>query len=232
MYAVKLLSQQEGDLPLIEVKFVITNRSSVSSLNNLQLEPSESSEFVPDNSESIAKTDCLLPRATVEFAKSLNVKSPPQQSMAISYTLQYDSGTDTPTHERFNLDISVAAFMLEEAKLDPAGFANMLADRGHEFSHRSSASVVLPIPNDKPVEEVLTHGLEMISRTTRLHIVEMVPGAASLYGKSVQGIEIAGLLKYAITGEEEDQSASMHLELKCTDGDFADALAMKVSSMS
>jgi AP-3 complex subunit delta-1 len=231
MYGAKLLSQREGDLPYIEVKFIITNKLPTSTLNNLHLTPSASSDFAHDESETIDKTETLSPRATVEISTHFNVKSSPKQSMRIEYSLQYESGNE-PHSQQLIVDIPVATFMLEEAKLDPSGFANMLAERGHEFSHRSSATVVFPIPNDKPVEEVLTHGLEMISRTTRLDIVEMVPGAASLYGKSVQGIEVAGLLKYAITGEEEEQSASMRLELKCTDSDFADAITAKVSSMS
>jgi AP-3 complex subunit delta len=230
MYGIKLLTQQEGDIPSIEVKYVITNKSSTSTLANIQLTPQESVDFECDDSDDVTSIGSLTPHASAETKYRFNVKSAPQQSLAMAFQLQYDA--ESTQEETFNIEVTVATFMLENAQLDPSGFANMLASRGHEFGHRSSATVILPIPNDKPVEEVLMQGLEMISRTTRLHVVEMVPGAASLYGKSVQGIEVAGLLKYSITGEEEDQSAAMRLEIKCTDGDFADALATKVSNMS
>jgi AP-3 complex subunit delta-1 len=230
LYGIKLLTQQEGDVPCIEVKFVVTNKSSTNTIDNIQLIPTEADDFEHDGSESANDIASLTARATSEISYRFNVKCSPRETMAMNYKLQYDS--DATQHEELNVEITVATFILENAQLDPAGFADMLSSRGHEFGHRSSATVILPIPNDKSVEEVLTQGLEMISRTTRLHVVEMVPGAASLYGKSVQGIEVAGLLKYTITGEEEDQSAAMRLELKCTDGDFADALAVKVSNMS
>lgn len=229
MYGIKLLTQQEGDIPCIEIKYAITNKSPTSTFNNIKLTPAESVDFERDDSFDSTSIGNLTPHATAETSYRFNVKSAPQQSLAMTFQLQYDA--ELTQEETFDIEITVATFMLENAQLDPSGFANMLASRGHEFGHRSSATVILPIPNDKPVEEVLTQGLEMISRTTRLHVVEMVPGAASLYGKSVQGIEVAGLLKYSITGEEEDQSAAMRLEIKCTDGDFADALSAKVSNM-
>ncbi|CAO3685225.1 unnamed protein product [Umbelopsis ramanniana] len=231
MYGIKLLTQQEGDIPCIEIKYVITNKSPTSTLDNIKLTPTESVDFERDDSLDATSIGNLTLHATAETSYRFNVKSAPQKSLAMTFQLQYDAA-ESAQEETFDIEITVATFMLENAQLDPSGFANMLASRGHEFGYRSSATVILPIPNDKPVEEVLTQGLEMISRTTRLHVVEMVPGAASLYGKSVQGIEVAGLLKYSITGEEEDQSAAMRLEIKCTDGDFANALAAKVSNMS
>lgn len=170
----------------------------------------------------------------MEVVNRFSMKQQPEDftSMLIGYELQYNFADEPSVEEQFNLQVPVASFMLESAQLNPEGFADMLSARGHDFSHHSSATVTFPIPNDKSKGDVLTYGLETISRTTRLHVVEMVPGAASLYGKSVQGIEVAGLLKYSITGEEEDQIANMVLELKCTDDQFVQALASLVSNLS
>jgi AP-3 complex subunit delta len=234
MYGVKLLSQQEGDVPSIEVKFVITNKSSTTTLDHLRLTAFDTNVFVLENAENASSRNNVSARATVEVVNRLTMNHQPEEfsNIALGYDLQYDFADESSTHLHFNVEITVATFMLDNAQLDPNGFANMLSERGHEFSHQSSATLILPIPNDKPREDVLTNGLEVISTTTRLHIVEMVPGAASLYGKSVQGIEVAGLLKYSITGEEEDQFATMRLELKCTDHHFVEAMASKVSNLS
>lgn len=235
IYGIKLLSKQEGDEASIEVHIAITNKSSTSTVDSLQIAASETHEFALQQ-EDEKKSTCnnILAKSTVEVVNRFSMKQQPEDftSMLIGYELQYNFADEPSVEEQFNLQVPVASFMLESAQLNPEGFADMLSARGHDFSHHSSATVTFPIPNDKSKGDVLTYGLETISRTTRLHVVEMVPGAASLYGKSVQGIEVAGLLKYSITGEEEDQIANMVLELKCTDDQFVQALASLVSNLS
>jgi AP-3 complex subunit delta-1 len=234
IYGIKLLSKQEGDKASIEVNIAITNKSSTSTVESLQLTASEVHEFTLESDEMMTARSNILAKSTVEIVNRFSMKQQPENfsSILIGYELQYNVADEPNIEEHFNVQVPVASFMLEDAQLDPQGFAEMLSERGHEFSHHSSATVTFPIPNDKSKEDVLTYGLETISRTTRLHVVEMVPGAASLYGKSVQGIEVAGLLKYSISGEEEHQTANMVLELKCTDDQFVEAMASLVSNLS
>jgi AP-3 complex subunit delta-1 len=104
--------------------------------------------------------------------------------------------------------------------MDPAEFASLLSEKSHEFEHSGNVTIELSL-DEEPVEEALIKALENVTSVSGLKVVEVVPGAASLYGKTVN-VQIAGLLKYTL--EMENRKATLSIDLKSTDDEILDGL--------
>lgn len=123
--------------------------------------------------------------------------------------------------------------MLPIPRLEPSIFGSLLADSIADFSYQGAALFPIRQHPGQSAEQALTTALETITHATRTHVVEIVPGAASLYGRSWQGYQVAGLVKYVVEaageGEEEGaQQTTMNVVLKCTDEDFVRGLVREV----
>jgi AP-3 complex subunit delta-1 len=106
--------------------------------------------------------------------------------------------------------------------MDPAEFASLLSEKSHEFEHSGNVTIELSL-DEQPVEEALIKALENVTSVSGLKVVEVVPGAASLYGKTAKGdAQIAGLLKYSL--EMENRKATLSIDLKSTDDEILDGL--------
>ena len=113
--------------------------------------------------------------------------------------------------------------------MDPAQFAALLAEHGQDFDYRDTVTLQIPISTDTAVDQALIDALSTITSTTQLQVVEVVPGAASLYAKSIQGSQIAGLLKYDLTIQES--AATITIDLKSTDDGFLEAFVDQLTSI-
>ncbi|RUS16254.1 hypothetical protein BC938DRAFT_476640, partial [Jimgerdemannia flammicorona] len=138
----------------------------------------------------------------------------------------------TSRQSTFEIPISVSTFMLPIPRLEPSAFASLLADSISDFSYQGNVSFLVRQSVDQSTQQALAAALEAITRATRTHIVEIVPGAASLYGRGWQGYQVAGLVKYVVVpvveGEEGIQKTTMNVDLKCTDEDFMKGLVREV----
>lgn len=137
---------------------------------------------------------------------------------------------DSSAFNQIALQVPVPASTLFIASpMDPTQFAALLAEHGQEFAYRDSVKFEIPIASDTAVDQLLIQALNTITTTTKLHVVEVVPGAASLYAKSAQGVQVAGLLKYDLSVPEQ---ATITIDLKCTDDGFLEALVDQVHSIN
>ncbi|KAJ3029605.1 AP-3 complex subunit delta-1 [Rhizophlyctis rosea] len=78
------------------------------------------------------------------------------------------------------------------SSIDPETFTNLLTD-ANNFPF--SASTQFSVPSAAVTAEALPDTIAALARRTRLVIVELVAGAASVFGRSRQGWYVAGLVK-------------------------------------
>lgn len=121
--------------------------------------------------------------------------------------------------------------VINQPGIDPSQFAALLENHGEQFDYRDTVQLQIPNTRDISSDQTPIDLLGDISRSVRLQVVEVVPGAASLYGKSVTDIQVAGLLKYIIPSAAEDNVISITIDLKCTDDGFLEALVDEISSL-
>lgn len=119
--------------------------------------------------------------------------------------------------------------VINQPGIDPSQFAALLENHGEQFDYRDTVQLQIPNTRDISSDQTPIDLLADISRSVRLQVVEVVPGAASLYGKSVMDVQVAGLLKYTILSE--DNVISITIDLKCTDDGFLEALVDEISSL-
>lgn len=127
--------------------------------------------------------------------------------------------------------IPVSLFLNDKHSMDPAEFATLLSEHGDDFEYHGNVSLEVPLSSDDSIEQALINALETVTRTSGLLVVEVVPGAASLYGKSVQGVQVAGLLKYTLSMESELKVATLSIDLKSTEDDLLSGLIYELSNL-
>lgn len=114
--------------------------------------------------------------------------------------------------------------------MDPIHFATLLSEHGDEFEHHENASIEVPLPSEtSSIEGILIKALNKVTTTSGLNVVEVVPGAASLYGKTAQGAQVAGLLKYTLQVDSEPKLAILSIDLKSTDEGLLEGLIHEIS---
>ncbi|KAL1915223.1 uncharacterized protein VTP21DRAFT_7499 [Calcarisporiella thermophila] len=129
------------------------------------------------------------------------------------------------SYHPINIALPPTLFMLHVPPLEPAAFAQLLSEAGESFSfHRTIIFPVKTSPSFSSIEQALKGALEILPRCSRLRIVEIVPGAASLYGQNAFGVHIAGLVKYALQpsqgqnppadAESSSDTAMMRVDLR------------------
>jgi AP-3 complex subunit delta-1 len=128
----------------------------------------------------------------------------------------------------FELSIPVTTFMLAVPRIDPTTFSTLLAEHGSDFTNHQSTRFPLKHMPNLTTEQSLTKALETISQVTWMQIVEIVPGAASIYGRSIQGYQFAGLVKYTIAEDGEGRETIMNMDLRGGDEDFCKGLIKEV----
>ncbi|CAG8678163.1 2966_t:CDS:10, partial [Racocetra fulgida] len=100
-----------------------------------------------------------------------------------------------------------------------------------DFPFTGSTSIRLDASTNLIEQSFQNDVIRLISMATGTHIVEQIPGAITMYGRSVQGYQVAGLAKLTVEKnlvvEEIDipgsaQNTGVRIELKCTDQAFVD----------
>ena len=136
------------------------------------------------------------------------------------------------TMSDLQIPIRPSVFLIvNQPGIDPSQFAALLENHGEQFDYRDTVQLKIPNTKDISSDQTPIELLGDISRGIRLQVVEVVPGAASLYGKSVTDVQVAGLLKYTITSAAEDNTIDITIDLKCTDDGFLEALIDEISCL-
>lgn len=114
--------------------------------------------------------------------------------------------------------------------MDPTAFATLLAEHGNEFGYHGNVKVQIGLQEESSIQEAIINAFEIVTRTSGLMVVEVIAGAASLYGKSViQGNQVAGLLKCNL--DMEDKIATLTIDLKSTDDDLLHGIIHELESI-
>ncbi|KAJ3399159.1 hypothetical protein HDV05_002022 [Chytridiales sp. JEL 0842] len=137
------------------------------------------------------------------------------------------NGTISHSTEKRSFQLVLPATLnllpLATTHIEPAHFAELLAETSN-FPY--SASTQFPIANISDFPSVV----QTLCSRIRLQVVEYVPGAASVYARSVKGVHVAGLVKMKPKAAKPGVSAAAVLgalvvvELKCGDRGLVDVL--------
>ncbi len=128
-------------------------------------------------------------------------------------------------------ELPLSAFMLNIPKITPEQFKTIVSQSSN-FPFSGSTLIQLN-PTDRTFEQTLQDELiRLTSIATGTHIVEETHSAITIYGKSVQGYQVAGLAKLFIEQlNNDDTKANIRVELKCTDQAFVDGLIREIDNM-
>ncbi|CAG8435804.1 5990_t:CDS:10 [Ambispora gerdemannii] len=189
-----------------------------------------------------------------------------------------DSSSSTSLDFPFTFPIPISVYMLQIPPITPERFS-LIVSKTSELPFIGSATISLNTVaaallssssssqqlqiQSQTTEQLFQSTLdELTTLVTGTHVVEMVPGAASIYGESVQGYQVAGLVKLNKSNEdsliqkdetlssslsndsnsdnsstvtEQQQKkviASITVEFKCTDQAFVDGLISEIERFS
>ncbi|CAG8705849.1 9200_t:CDS:10 [Dentiscutata erythropus] len=154
----------------------------------------------------------------------------------ITYEIQSDEETKTNRDIPIRFELPMAVFMLNMPKITPEEFKSCVSQTG-DFPFTGSTSIRLNASINLVEHSFQNDVIRLISMATGTHIVEQVPGAITIYGRSVQGYQVAGLAKLTVEKnlmlvETEIpgsvQNTSVRIELKCTDQAFVDGLIREI----
>jgi hypothetical protein len=121
--------------------------------------------------------------------------------------------------------------MLNIPRITPEQFKTTVAQTS-SFPFSGTALIQLN-PNDRTFEQIFQdESIRLTTIATGTHIVEVVSSAITIYGKSVQGYQVAGLAKFSIDElSNDDAKFNIKIELKCTDQAFLDGLVREIDNM-
>ncbi|CAO3623045.1 unnamed protein product [Cunninghamella echinulata] len=243
-------SPTNDNLPVFDIKFFIQNKLNDVMIPNVYLEFAESFDIkLIDNKEnseiaSVTEKFELNANEKVECQGYFEIIGSIRQGLCLRgelyYTIEESSGGNQ-YHQPIEMIIPMNSFFLCDTIMDPSQFASLLAQYGDQFEyHENVLKSVTKFSADNDNESALIASLTEVSKVSGLCVVEVVPGAASLYGKTIHGVQIAGLLKYIPSNstnnddEEEDDgssTATITVDLKSTDGPFLRELVLELGSL-
>ncbi|CAG8543565.1 9729_t:CDS:10, partial [Racocetra persica] len=173
---------------------------------------------------------------TIEFKVMGIVGAGLSVSGNITYEIQSDEETKTNSDIPIRFELPMAVFMLNIPKITPEEFKSCVSKTA-DFPFTGSTSIRLDASTNLIEQSFHNDVIRLISMATGTHIVEQIPGAITMYGRSVQGYQIAGLAKLTVEKnlvvEETEipgsaQNTGVRIELKCTDQAFVDGLIREI----
>ncbi|KAI8083196.1 adaptin N terminal region-domain-containing protein [Gilbertella persicaria] len=229
------LSLLDQETPTISIQFVMENKSAETMLPSAHMEFAQSFDLT-----WVENTDTNVASATEHFELQANekveskacfeVKGNARKGLCLRGDLFYDVENSSALHQNaFELPIPVSLFLLHDALMDPSVFASMLAERGNEFEYHAHITIDVPLSKEESMQDAIIRAFEIVTRTSGLAVVEVIAGAASLYGKSIQGVQVAGLLKCNLQTEQE--SANLDIDLKSTEEGLLEGLVYELENV-
>ncbi|ORX94200.1 hypothetical protein K493DRAFT_32149 [Basidiobolus meristosporus CBS 931.73] len=139
------------------------------------------------------------------------------------YVKQHEDGTISRHSVDFDHSIPLSVLMAPVEPISPEAFSACLSNF-EEFQHTATTSFVA---KNATTEEDFKSVLNAITRICGVHVVEQIPGASSIYGKAIQGFQIAGLIK--LNGHTTE-GMELSLQLKSSNERFITGLVHAVES--
>ncbi|CAG8496630.1 6148_t:CDS:10 [Ambispora leptoticha] len=132
-----------------------------------------------------------------------------------------ESSSNTSLDFPFTFPIPISVYMLQIPPITPERFS-LIVSKTSELPFVGSTTISLDttstalmssssfsLQQSQSAEQLFQSTLvELTTLLTGTHVVEMVPGAASIYGESVQGYQVAGLVKLNKTEQFSNTSNS------------------------
>ncbi|CEP17621.1 hypothetical protein [Parasitella parasitica] len=222
------------DVPMIDIHFTIRNKGQVMLPNfHMQFGQSFDMKCVLNEDSSVASATEhfeLQSNEKVECVAQFQVERNPRRGLCLRGDLFYDVEGSSAIHQHaIEIPIPVSLFLVE-APMDPTAFATLLAEHGSEFAYHSNVQVQAALQESSSIQQAIIDAFEVVTRSSGLTVVEVIAGAASLYGKSIiQSNQVAGLLKCNLN--MENKTATLTIDLKSTDEDLLDGIVYQLESI-
>ncbi|KAG2207779.1 hypothetical protein INT46_001970 [Mucor plumbeus] len=220
--------------PIIGIHFTIQNKDQVM-LPSFHMEFAQSFDLKPITNENFNIASAtehfeLQANEKVECEAHFQVEGNPRRGFCLRGDLFYDVEGSSAIHQySIEIPIPVSLFLIE-TPMNPTSFATLLAEHGNEFEYHGNVKVQVGLQEESSIQEAIINAFEIVTRTSGLMVVEVIAGAASLYGKSIiQGNQIAGLLKCNL--DMEDKIATLTIDLKSTDNDLLDGVIHQLETI-
>ncbi|KAF8982824.1 AP-3 complex subunit delta [Entomortierella lignicola] len=226
--------------PAVSIKFRVNNRNLTQPMSSVRVVLADSFDIRLGGShvgqESITISPSIEPQGRAETALEVLILGRIRYELRVLGTLFYEVNGHEESVE-FNFAVPPSTFMLAIPRLTGADFSKILTDQLASFSATSSVAVQLSSETTGQDEQFWDAVEKITKEVTHTHVVEVVEGAASFFGQSWQGYQVAGLIKVRkgdkqAGGEEEDPGfKTIEVEMKCTDQLFVDGLAQEIQAV-
>jgi hypothetical protein len=227
---------EAGSDPVVAVTFKIHNRNLIQSASSIRVTLADSFDVrlggAHAGEEFVSLSETIEPQSKGFLSLDLLILGRVRYELRVMGSLSYSLESHDQTID-FNFAIPPSTFMLAIPRLTGADFSKILTEQLDSFSATGSATVHLS-SGTSGQDEAFWDAVEKITKeVTHTHVVEVVEGAASFFGQSWQGYQVAGLIKVMKGSSEEGEGASktIEVEMKCTDQSFVDGLAHEIQDM-
>ncbi|CAG8478758.1 3887_t:CDS:10 [Diversispora eburnea] len=231
---VRSLTEVINEPPTIIVEFSLHNKSSLRSpLSQIAFSFESTSDIQFDNT-FIEIEDMLYydgkKDVSVKFKVPGIVGVGLSVSGNVSYTIKSDEEIKTNNDIPIRFELPLPVFMLNVPRITSEQFSTLISQTS-EFPFTGSTTIRLNTSNS--IEQAFQNELiRLTTIATGTHIVEQVPGAITIYGKSVQGYQVAGLAKLTVEDDSGiTKKASIKIDIKCTDQAFVDGLIREIEQL-
>ncbi|KAG0259626.1 AP-3 complex subunit delta [Mortierella polycephala] len=236
--------QEPTSEPVVSVGLKIHNRNLTQPLSSVRVVLADSFDVRLGGSQAgedtVSLPSSIEPQGNVTLALDLLILGRVRYELRVMGTVFYELNGHEESLE-FNFAVPPSTFMLAIPRLTGADFSKTLTDQLEAFSATCSATVQLSTGTSGQDEQFWDAVEKITKDVTHTHVVEVVDGAASFFGQSWQGYQVAGLIKvmkggHEVTAESEEGkedeadglSKTIEVEMKCTDQSFVDGLVHEI----
>ncbi|KAF9180025.1 AP-3 complex subunit delta [Haplosporangium sp. Z 767] len=236
--------QEPASDPVVSVGLKVHNRNLTQPLSSVRVVLADSFDVRLGGSQAgedtVSLSSSIEPQGNATLALDLLILGRVRYELRVMGTVFYQLNGHEESLE-FNFAVTPSTFMLAIPRLTGADFSKTLTDQLEAFSATRSATVQLSTGTSGQDEQFWDAVEKITKDVTHTHVVEVVDGAASFFGQSWQGYQVAGLIKVMkggreATAESEGEKAdeadglfkTIEVEMKCTDQSFVDGLAHEI----
>ncbi|KAF9105667.1 AP-3 complex subunit delta [Mortierella sp. GBA35] len=225
-------SEPESE-PTVSIQFKVHNRNLTQPISSIRATFADSFDVrlggghAGEDSVRLSSSS-IEPQSSASLPVDLLILGRVRYELRVMGTLFYEVNGHEESIE-YSFAIPPSSFMLAIPRLTGADFSKILTEQLESFSATGSATVQLG-SGTTGQDEVFWDAVEKITKeVTHTHVVEVVDGAASFFGQSWQGYQVAGLIKVNKAADAEGSgSKTIEVEMKCTDQSFVDGLAKEI----
>ncbi|KAF9990706.1 AP-3 complex subunit delta [Mortierella antarctica] len=235
--------QEPASDPVVAISLKVHNRNVTQAVSSVRVVLADSFDVRLGGShageESVSLSTAIEAQGNAILAMDLLILGRVRYELRVMGTLFYELNGAEESLE-FNFAVPPSTFMLAMPRLTGAEFSKILTEQLELFSATGSATVKLSSGTSGQDEHFWDAVEKITKEITQTHVVEVVDGAASFFGQSWQGYQVAGLIKVMKgqgsgaedhgegQGEEPGLSRTIEVEMKCTEQTFVDGLVQEI----